>query len=88
MDDFGAFFVSIRVLDKEAKPKYIVRENLGIPIANGIQIYETCDEECELVTIHTVREIFPEIDQFLIMNENDKFELFYEDDIFIEFRSF
>lgn len=83
MDDFGAFFVSVAVLDKKEKVKYLFRDKLEIPIANGWQILGEKDEEFELVTIHTVKEIFPQITDYVDKDYGTKLEVVYDGENFV-----
>ncbi len=78
-DDLGAFFVSENVLEGKNQIKYAFREDIGIPIANGWQIFGEGDEEFELVTIHTLKLIFPEIFELLAFDYGTKLEIIYCD---------
>ncbi len=84
MDDFGAFLVSAKVLDKECKIKYILRTELAIPIANGWQIIGEEDSEEELVTIHTLEIVFPQIHDYLHLEYGTKLEAVYDGDTFVK----
>lgn len=76
--DYGAFFVSENVLDGISKVEYVIREELAIPIANGFQLFAEGDKEFELVTIHTIHEVFPEIENFLDSSYGSVFKIEYE----------
>lgn len=78
MDNLGAFFVSTNILDGLDKVKYLFRDELGIPIANGWQILGEVDGEFELVTIHTLLEVFPQMMDYVHLENGTKLEVFYK----------
>lgn len=84
MDDLGAFFVSTNILDGKDIVKFLVRSDMGIPIANGWQILGEKDDEFELVTIHTIKEVFPQIMDYVNMDMGTKLEAIYEDGNFVK----
>ncbi len=82
MDDLGAFFVSTNILDGIDRVKFLFRDELSIPIANGWQILGEKDGEFELVTVHTLMEVFPQILDFVDMGNGTKLEVIYQDGVF------